>query len=533
MMRALLAVRFRAVLSSFTAQTRRKKKKSKAMAVLFAVLYIYLAVVIAGAMCLLFGQLAGAYHQAGLDWVYFAMAGVMGLAFSVFGGVFMTQNQLYDAKDNDLLLSMPISPASILMSRMVPLLGLDLLFCGIVMVPAFVMYGFQAGFHALPLLFQLIGMVGVCLLSQAICCLLGWGLHLLLSRINKSLASLVYMVAFLAIYFYIYSKAGNIINAMALHGSSIGSTLKSWGWPLYALGQGSLGSAAYLAAFLGICAVCFGAVYWLLSKTFLHSATSRRSGKRRRLNMTELKAGSASQAMIYKEWRHFLGSPVYLTNLGIGIIMTAALAAAGVIFRGKLMPVLEDMARQGLDLGEYVPVMICVLLCFLASMMFLSAPSVSLEGKSLWILKSMPVSSRSILEAKLRFHILLTTPVTVLAGLVLAVTYGCDAVGILLCGLVPGLLTLLSGVLGMVCGLKWAKLDWINEAYPCKQSMAAFMTMFPMMGLSLVIGVGFGLAGAVMSVNLFLALLAVLLAAASWGLHRAVMTWGVAQWEAL
>ena len=191
MTRALLSVRFRAMLAAFTAQARQKKKKSKGMMVLFGVLYVYVAVVIAGVMCMMFGNLAGPYHQAGLDWLYFAMAGLMGLAFSVFGGVFMTQNQLYDAKDNDLLLSMPIPPRYILMSRMIPLLGLDLVFCGIVMVPAFVMYAIAAGFNGVNLLLQLVGMLGVCFLSQAICCLLGWGLHWLLCRVNKSLASMI------------------------------------------------------------------------------------------------------------------------------------------------------------------------------------------------------------------------------------------------------------------------------------------------------------------------------------------------------
>lgn len=533
MTRALLSVRFRAMLAAFTAQARQKKKKSKGMMVLFGVLYVYVAVVIAGVMCMMFGNLAGPYHQAGLDWLYFAMAGLMGLAFSVFGGVFMTQNQLYDAKDNDLLLSMPIPPRYILMSRMIPLLGLDLVFCGIVMVPAFVMYAIAAGFNGVNLLLQLVGMLGVCFLSQAICCLLGWGLHWLLCRVNKSLASVIYMIAFLGIYFSLYSRAGSIMNAMALGGESIGNALKSWVWPLYALGMGSMGSIIYLAAFLVICAVCFGAVYWLLSKTFLRAATFRRSGKRRALDMSGVKTGSAAQAIVGKEWRHFLGSPVYLTNVGLGVIMTFALTVAGVLFRGKLMAVMEEMTRQGLDIRAYLPLVICVLLGFLVSMMFFSAPSVSLEGKNLWILRSMPVSSREILTAKLRFHLLLSTPVTVLAGLVLAVTYGCDVLGTLLCALVPGLLTVLSGVLGMVCGLKWAKLDWINEAYPCKQGMAVFLTMFGMMGLSMVIGVGFALVSGWVSAELFLILCALVLAGVCWGLHRVIVTWGVKQWEAL
>ena len=55
--------------------------------------------------------------EMGLTWLYFAMAGTMALALSMLGSVFMTQAQLYDAKDNELLLSMPMPPKYILLTR--------------------------------------------------------------------------------------------------------------------------------------------------------------------------------------------------------------------------------------------------------------------------------------------------------------------------------------------------------------------------------------------------------------------------------
>lgn len=534
MMKALLSVRLRAMFASMTAQSQQKKKKGKGTLLLFAFLYLYLAVVLIGAMCLLFTQLAEPYHMMGLDWLYFAMAGLMGLGFSVFGSVFMTQNQLYEAKDNDQLLAMPIKPSMILLSRMIPLLGLNLLFTAIVMVPASVVYAVLVQFSVPNLLLQLVGVLAVCFLAQAISCLMGWGLHLLLSKMNKSFASALYMVLFLGIYFSVYSQAGNIINSMAMDGSAIASGLRSWVWPIYALGMGCNGKPLYQLIFIAISAAAFALVYYILSATFLQAATSRRGGKRRKLDINTIKFGSPTQAILHKEWQHFLGSPVYLTNLGIGILMTALLAAAGVIFRGKLMEVLSSFSAMGMDPQPYIPLIICAILSFLTSMMFVSAPSVSLEGNNMWILKSMPVSTVQILHAKLQFHCRMTTPVTVLAGLVLAITYGCDLPGILLCALVPGLLTVLCGVLGMACGLKWAKLDWLNEAYPCKQGMAVAITMFSMMGIPLVLGLVYGLlASAVLSPILYLALCALVLAAMSFGFYRLIVTWGVRKWDSL
>lgn len=534
MMKALLAVRLRAMLAGFMAQSRQKKKKSRGVMLLFAFLYVYVAVVIAGMMCMMFGQLAPVYHAAGLDWLYFSMAGLMALMFAVFGSVFSTQSQLYEAKDNDLLLSMPIRPGAILFSRMVPLLLLTVVFAGLVMIPASVMYAISAALSPLGIVLQVLSLLAVTFLAQAAACLLGWGLHLLLNKMNKSFASLLYMVVFLGLYFWIYSQAGNIMNSMAANGASIASALEAWAWPICAMGRGCTGEILYFLIFAVICGVLFGVVYYLLSRTFLKSATSRRSARRRKLNMAAQKAGTPAGAIVFKEWRHFLGSPVYLTNTGIGILLTAVLAVAAVIFRRKVMELLELYAAMGLALDGYLPLIICALLGFMASMMFISAPSVSLEGKNLWILRSMPVSSKRILQAKLRFHILLTTPVTTVSAAVVAVALGCGAPETVLCALVSGLFTVLNGMLGMVCGLRWAKLDWLSEAYPCKQGAAAGITMFASMGVPLLLaGLYFLLARFQLTETVFMVLCALILAAASFGLYRVVATWGVRRWESL
>ena len=300
------------------------------------------------------------------------------------------------------------------------------------------------------------------------------------------------------------------------------------------MGRGCTGEILYFLIFAVICGALFGVVYYLLSRTFLKSATSRRSARRRKLNMAAQKAGTPAGAIVFKEWRHFLGSPVYLTNTGIGILLTAVLAVAAVIFRRKVMELLELYAAMGLALDGYLPLIICALLGFMASMMFISAPSVSLEGKNLWILRSMPVSSKRILQAKLRFHILLTTPVTTVSAAVVVVALGCGAPETVLCALVSGLFTVLNGMLGMVCGLRWAKLDWLSEAYPCKQGAAAGITMFASMGVPLLLaGLYFLLARFQLTETVFMVLCALILAAASFGLYRVVATWGVRRWESL
>lgn len=531
MMKALLRLRFQALFAGMLRQGRQKKKNSgKGMLILFVFLYLYVAVVLCGAMALMFWTLAEPYHAMGLDWLYFSMAGSMGLGFAVIGSVFTTQSQLYDAKDNDLLLSMPIPPAKILLSRMLPLLALSLLFAAIVMVPAAVVYAVVVRFSAALVLFQLLSLLAVTLLSQAIACVLGWLLHLLLSKINKSIASLFYMVVFLGLYFSIYPRMNEILTAMALNAGTIGQAMQTWVWPMFAMGRGCLGAVGYLAVFAAISAAAFFLMYWLLSATFLRTATSRKGSRRHRLELSRQKVGSAVNAIMRKELRRFLGCPVYLTNMGLGLVMIAALAVAGVLFRSSLLESLGPMLPM---LQPYFSLIICGILSVTASMVLISTPSVSLEGKYLWVLKSMPVSAEQILRGKLDFHCLLSTPLMVLCGLILTITYGCPVEQILLTPLVPALLTVLSGLLGLVCDLKWTRLDWISEAYPCKQSISVMIVMFSMMGLPLLMAGCYFLLADLVSISVFLLLIAVILAAVCFWLYKVLMCWGVKKWNAL
>ena len=527
MIRKLVAVRFRGLLAGITAQTQKKGKKSgKGMRILFAIVFLYVGLTITASMCVNFYQLAPIYHEAGMDWMYFSIAVIMALALSLFGGVFMSQSQLYDAKDNILLLSMPIPHSAILMSRMVLLLIVSFLFCSLVMVPAIVMYAILIQASFLVILLQVLTLLAVTLLSQAISCLLGWGLHWLMGRIHKALASLVFMLGFLGVYFATYANSEALTGAMGAVNIGLCQSIQAKVWPLYAIGSGCTGNLLHFLASLAICVGVFGLVYWLLSATFLKATTSTRSTKRRKYDVSRIKAGTATQAILFKEWKRFIGSPVYLTNCGLGVLMTAAMAVAGIILRDKLMITVDS-----LGLGAYIPAAICGLMSIMNAMAYISAPSVSLEGMHIWILKSMPVHPKVILRAKLYFHILLTAPVAALGGLALAIAYGCNVLEIILCMIVPALLNTLFGLFGMIFGLLWARLDWLSESFPIKQGMAPLATMFASMVIPMVLGACLMITG--LNTVIFLGLCIVVLGLACAGLYRVMTTWGVTKWNNL
>lgn len=140
MFKALLRVQFASLWASLTRNTTGKKKKSAGKAVLVAILFVY----ILGCFVVMFGgmfyALAEPLSMLGLGWFYFALAGIVAAALCFIGSVFMAQQQLFNARDNELLLAMPIPASRILGSRMAALLLVNYAFELLVFIPAGVVW---------------------------------------------------------------------------------------------------------------------------------------------------------------------------------------------------------------------------------------------------------------------------------------------------------------------------------------------------------------------------------------------------------
>ncbi len=85
-------------------------------------------------------NLCGAFVPLGLDWMYFALLGLLAVFLGAFGSVFNTYSSLYLAKDNDLLLSLPIPLRVIISSRLVTVYLMGLMYSAVVIVPAVIVY---------------------------------------------------------------------------------------------------------------------------------------------------------------------------------------------------------------------------------------------------------------------------------------------------------------------------------------------------------------------------------------------------------
>lgn len=530
----LISVRIKGMFRSYGNNLPGKRKNKKGVIVLFGLLMIYLIAVFEVMFVMMYDSLS-VFCTMELTWLYFALAGLLAAAVTIFLNVFTTQNQLYNAKDNELLLAMPIPPGLILMSRMAVLLATALGSVLLVMIPAVGVYLFRIG----PLsAFQWVGILlsvfAAALTAQVITCILGLLLHMFLRKIkNKAIGSMIFMVVFLVLYFVIYAKVGTFLSYLTANGEEIAAAVKLWAAPFYALGMACNGSVFHMVLLITGAAILFGLAYWVLSATFIKSVQGKSSAhgqKKVSRNVKIFTQNTPLHAVYRKELRKFLTSSVYITNYGIGLIMILGCAAAAVIFRGKIVEYMDIFG----NMTPYMPLLIAAMLCFLNGMACLTAPSVSLEGKNLWVMRAMPISGRDILLGKLRLHLTLTGTCSTIAGLVMSVTMECSIVEIILVTIVSAAIAAVSGMLGLVYNLLLPNFKWLNEAVPCKQGMAA--------GLAIFSNFGIGLLGVLLYVILskltggmdpavFLGIITGILFLGGFTLYRLITGWGGRRYE--
>ena len=121
--------------------------------------------------------------------------------------------------------------------------------------------------------------------------------------------------------------------------------------------------------------------------------------------------------------------------------------------------------------------LLCAAVCALISMNDMAAPSVSLEGKSLWLAQSLPVTAWQVLRAKLRMHLLLTAvPGAVLGVCLVAV---CDFPPAQMAAVLAlaAVFLVFSALLNLFLGLKMPNLHWTSEITPIKQSGAVAISL--------------------------------------------------------
>ena len=126
MMKTLIKVKLLGLIKGYI--QNKKTKQSKSRTILMALLFVYVGIVSLAMFYGFFSTIVEPMRQMNLDWLYFAIVAILAFMMSFVGSVFVCEHELYEAKDNELLLSLPLTNQTILLSRLCVILLLDYLY---------------------------------------------------------------------------------------------------------------------------------------------------------------------------------------------------------------------------------------------------------------------------------------------------------------------------------------------------------------------------------------------------------------------
>ena len=398
-----------------------------------------------------------------------------------FQSITYTKALIFCAKDHDLLFSLPVKGTTVVSAKLAVLYVLDLVSTMAFLLPCLAAYIVFGGFDIWLLVSFLIMSLFVPLIPLLAAAIISALVSLIASRFRR--AKLVGTVLYLLFF------VGVMMGSMALSMSAVedeaqmlemmesaAARMTNIYPPASLFSDGVRGSVSSVLLFVGISLLAFAVVSLVFGKCYakFHEFFAPRT-HRTAYKMKKTSSGAKS-ALVKKDAKRLLSSPGLLINQGAGLLMILIFA---IIFPMQFAA--EEMGGENI-----LPTMMPYLFAMGAAMTCFTNTAISLEGKTFPLLKSLPLSTGTILSAKLRLHNLICMPFIGLCALVAGIVCGFSVPEIAVTVAVPLLYSYNTGIVGLLINLKKYKFDWATEMHVAKNSMPVAVTMFGGMFLAMV-----------------------------------------------
>ncbi len=500
--------------------------------ILYAILYIFVFACGGFGFGAMGYGLGSVMHELGKDYLYFSLTGLLSVALGVFGSVFNTYAGLYHAKDNDQLLSMPIPPMIILSVRMIGVYAMALLFTAMCWLPTCIVYWIFIDRSAAIIVLDVLLLFILALFNTVLTCALGWVVAKISGKLkNKSIITVFITVVLIGAYYVGYSKLMTMFENVELWSGGFDKAVTGWMVPVYMLSLGGVGRIGGFLMFTLITAALMAVCMFIMARSFMSIVSADKAGSKAKYVRRSLATRTPFKALVVREMKHFVSSPTYMLNAGLGLLILPVLGIFAVIKRA-------DIAMLLLALTEMFPVhaaraagALSGVLAMIISMNMITAPSISLEGKDIWFVQSLPVSAKSVLLAKLMMHMELNVLPVLVSVVLIGIGFSLSVAEIVLLIIVSELVALFNGLLGLSINLKKPVLSWTNEASVVKQGASVTLVLFGgwAIGLGMIAGGIFFPASSVV----YLLLLTVLFCGVCGILYNWLAKYGTKIFEAL
>lgn len=414
--------------------------------------------------------------------------------FTLVEGIYKSSSLIFNCRDDQLLLSLPIKRRTVLFIRIFKFYIFELLFGSMFMIPlvvAYIRWADNLEWHFFLTSFVMLFMIPI--IPIVLSCIIGVITASLASRFKyKNVVQIVVTMILLLILLYGSYNLDGIFNYLVKHASSINDLITKIYYPAGVYARLAINfNFSDLIIFILSNIFIFIIMIFILSKFYFKiNSRLKRVITTKKVNVSEFKykTNSIYGALIKKELGTFFKIPVFIINAGFGLVLFIV-AVIGIVTKfDNMLSILTDSTTinisKDLIMGN-LSILIFVLILVTAYMTSITNSVISLEGRNINILKSLPVKGKTILMAKIYSSLILTTPVLVVGDIMLFIKFKISVIEMILLILLSVLIPLVSHFLGLLINLKFPKLDAESSTEIVKQSTSSFIAV--MIGMILLV----------------------------------------------
>lgn len=491
-----------------------REPKARRKLVMAAVGVALLALLAAGYAWAVGSVLAAVGAAGALPALAVAVSGA-GCVFSTFA---KANGLLFGFKDFDLVVTMPVPLWAVVVSRVAPLYGMGLVLSLLVGGPLMAVYVATVGAGpanvvVAVLVLALAPAVPVAA-SVALSFLAAWAVSHL-PNANRALGvagvvvAVAIVVAVTAASGWTDTQALGDMQALAAVGSRAEAAVAAC-WPPAAWASSALqGDAASLAQYAALSVVVCAVLVAVLSRFLIPLNSLLAAGGSRRA--ARAKAGTAHApfaALVSKEIRLWVSTPVYLTNTAVGPVLALVAAIAAAVAGPQALASAVNVPGADRDLlMQLMAAEFPWVLAFCMAMTSLTSASMSLEGGARWIAQTAPVPASVLVGSKIAANAIVVVPTSLVAGAIAACSLAGGPLDVALMVVAPLAGGSLASCLGALLDARRPHFDWASAYEPVKRSANVVVC----------IGVGLVAVAAGAAVTLVLGSMAGLVAAAGIG----------------
>ena len=465
-------------MSLFKIKTKSQSKKAKLILPIFLFMFIFFYIV--GFSNMIIEPLI----EINLEYVLLTLFVTFTTIITFVEGIYKSGSLLFNSKDDNLLLSLPIKKSTVLFIRIFKFYVFEVLYNSMFLMPAMVVYAYYVDVSISYYIVSVSALLLLPIIPIIISCIIGGIINSSASKFkHKNFAQTIITILLLVFIFYGSYNLESAIKNLAQNASLVNSVITKIYYPvkLYIKLVTNFKIVDFIQ-FILINILIFVISVSIFSKIYFKINSSTKAvklSKKNRNSNYKIKTSLPIKSLIKKELNRFANTPVFVINTAMGLaIFLIGCILISIKFDSLINTISEDIPISVEQIKSYIPVILFGFVCFSSLMSSITSSMISLEGKSFSILKSLPVSSFKIIISKVLTAVIIMVPVLVVGDIIMFVRFSFNIIEVLMILISSIILPLVSETIGIIINLKYPKMDAENDTEVVKQSMSSAIAVF-------------------------------------------------------